>query len=98
MANVSLDKIYNRLSGASTYHPISAKTFGDWSTEAGDTVTVSQNGTKYKSPVSTYTMKWNGASETGGDLEAEQLLLQFVRRREQRRPEHTADREPHPGE
>lgn len=61
MADVSLNKIYNRLNGESGYHPVSANTYADWSMEAGDKVTISREGTNYKSPVGGYTLKWNGS-------------------------------------
>lgn len=63
MASADLQAIYNRLNSVSGYHPYSAETFSDWSMEAGDTVTVSRNGTEYKSPVHNSTVKWTGSQK-----------------------------------
>lgn len=60
MANASLTNIYNRINGVNNYHPYTAETFADWSLEAGDIVTVGQDGTQYASPIHTATVTWNG--------------------------------------
>lgn len=63
MSGVNLQAIYNRLNSVPRYHPMSAKTFADWSMEAGDIVTVSRGGTSYQSPVGTSTLKWSGKQQ-----------------------------------
>lgn len=72
-----LNSIYNRLNAGSQYTPLSAETFGDWSLEAGDIVTVSKNGTGYQTPVMCSSLKWNGAPmvtiESEGNKERESL-------------------------
>lgn len=60
MAKANLNDIYSRVSGIAQYHPYTADTAADWSLEAGDTVTVSRDGTRYTSPVHAATIKWNG--------------------------------------
>lgn len=60
MANASLQPIYERINGVNNYHPYTADTFADWSLEAGDIVTVSQDGKTYLSPVHKTTVRWNG--------------------------------------
>jgi len=60
MANASLQPIYERINGVNNYHPYTADTFADWSLEAGDIVTVSQDGKTYQSPVHKTTVRWNG--------------------------------------
>ena len=50
MANATLKPIYDRLNGVTNYHPFSANTFSDWATEAGDIVTVQQDGVNYSRP------------------------------------------------
>lgn len=54
----SLKPIYERINGAPEYHPLTADTFGDWSMEAGDMVTVSRDGNSYQSPVNSTKMTW----------------------------------------
>lgn len=62
MAN-ELQGIYNRLNGAAGYHPFTATTFGDWSLEAGDTVTMSRDSNTQVSPVSSTSLVWRGSPE-----------------------------------
>lgn len=77
MASASLSPIYNRLNSAPSYHPMTAETFADWSMEAGDIITVSQEGTEYTSPVNSSTLNWRGSPkvsiETGGNEERESI-------------------------
>ena len=61
MAKPSLSSIYNRLNNVDPYHPYETQTFSDWSVEAGDIVSVSRDGKKYNSPLSSTTLEWNGA-------------------------------------
>lgn len=61
MANVSgasLGGIYDRLHDASEYPPLTAKTFADWSMEAGDIVTIQRDGKSYTSPAMNNTTVW----------------------------------------
>lgn len=60
MANASLGPVYDRLNGVQRYHPFSAKTFADWSSEAGDTVRISREGTTYAVPVHKQSLVWRG--------------------------------------
>lgn len=75
MSSPTLSPIYDRLNGAGGYHPFTANTFADWSSEAGDTVTISRNGTDYTAPVHKQTITWRGQQritmETGGNKERE---------------------------
>ena len=63
MANASLSQVYNRLNGVEQYHPFSATTFADWASEAGDTVTISRDGTAYSAPVHKQSLVWRGKHE-----------------------------------
>lgn len=63
MSNASLGKVYERLNGVAQYHPFSATTFADWASEAGDTVTISRDGTSYSSPVHKQSLVWRGKHE-----------------------------------
>jgi len=63
LSGVNLQAIYDRLRNVPAYHPMSANTYADWSMEAGDMVTVSRNGTAYKSPVGSSTVKWTGKQQ-----------------------------------
>lgn len=69
--------IYNRLNSGSQYTPLSAETFGDWSMEAGDLVTVVKDGRSYVTPIMQGDLKWDGASkvtiESVGNREREPL-------------------------
>lgn len=69
--------IYNRLNSGSQYTPLSAETFGDWSMEAGDLVTVVKDGRSYLTPIMQGDLKWDGASkvtiESVGNREREPL-------------------------
>lgn len=72
MADANLNLIYQRLHSAENYHPISAETFADWSMEAGDVVTVTREGTEYKSPVHSSTLKWYGKQQMTINSEGEE--------------------------
>lgn len=63
MAGASLTPIFNRLTAAPRYHPMSANTFADWSMEAGDVIRIKRDGTEYDSPVFSSTLKWHGKHE-----------------------------------
>lgn len=63
MANADLSQVYNRLNGVAQYHPFTATTFADWASEAGDTVTISRDGTSYSSPVHKQSLVWRGKHE-----------------------------------
>lgn len=69
--------IYNQLNSGSQYTPLSAETFGDWSMEAGDMVTVVKDGRSYVTPIMQGDLKWDGASkvtiESVGNREREPL-------------------------
>lgn len=73
MARAALKPIFDRLNGASTYHPFTASTFSDWALEAGDTITVTRDGKSYTGPVHSSTIKWAGQQtvsvESTGDKE-----------------------------
>lgn len=77
MANASLDEIYDRLQSVPAYHPLSADTYADWATEAGDLVTVSRGDTSYRVPIGTSTLRWRGRQEmrivTEGSREREPI-------------------------
>ena len=79
MADVNYQGIYNRLNGASQYTPLSAETFGDWSMEAGDVVTVTKDGKSYASPVMIAGTDWRGAGtvtvESTGNRKREPLSV-----------------------
>lgn len=72
-----LQPIYERLNGTKTYHPYNAKTFADWSLEAGDEVSVSRDGVVYTSPVHVSTMTWKGSQdivlESNGEKERDAI-------------------------
>ena len=69
--------IYNRLNNGTQFTPLSAQTFGDWSIEAGDIVTVSKDGASYQTPVMRSGLEWRGASlvtiESTGNKERDAL-------------------------
>lgn len=75
----AMEAIYNRLNSV-TYTPLSADTFGDWTIEAGDILTVSKDGTNYQTPVMHSTLRWTGGSsvyiESTGNKEREPLNAQ----------------------
>lgn len=74
-----LQGIYNRLNSGSQYTPLSAETFGDWSMEAGDLITVTKDGQSYASPVMIAGTDWRGAGtvtvESAGNREREPLSV-----------------------
>lgn len=59
----SLSDIYQRLNSAPMYHPLDADTFGDWSVQAGDKVTLSRDGSSYTSPVLSSRMTWRKGTQ-----------------------------------
>ena len=61
VTGATLDEIYERISGADTYHPFEANTFADWAIEAGDIVTLKRGENEYTSPVQNTRMTWKGA-------------------------------------
>lgn len=64
MTGASLDKILTRLSSSGQNRPMNAGTFADWSTEAGDRVTMTRDGQSYTSQVHSTTMTWKGGAPT----------------------------------
>ena len=74
MAKANLALILERLNSAPQYHPMSAETFADWSTEAGDIVTVSRNGEDYATPIHSMKMKWAGTPSTVIESEGDKEL------------------------
>ena len=62
VTGASLSQIYGRLSSAPRHHPVGAKTFSDWSVEAGDMITITRDGRQYQSPVHTSSMNWKGGA------------------------------------
>ena len=71
MAGASLTPIFNRLTAAPRYHPMSANTFADWSMEAGDVIRIKRDGTEYDSPVFSSTLKWHGKHEVSVNTEGD---------------------------
>ena len=75
MSSPTLSPIYDRLHGTDAYHPFTANTFADWSSEAGDTVTITRGGEDYAAPIHKQTISWRGQQritmETGGNKERE---------------------------
>jgi len=71
--------IYSRLNADTAFVPLSADTFGDWSLEAGDVVSVSKDGTVYRTPAMQSGLHWNGASKVSisslGDKQREPLSI-----------------------
>lgn len=63
VSGASLNGILGRLNQTGNTHPYDAVTFGDWTMQAGDLVTVKRGETEYTSPVHTSRMIWNGAPE-----------------------------------
>ena len=61
IANASLEDIQERLANAPAYHPLDARTFADWSMEAGDIIKVKRGEEEYSSPVHSTKMVWKGA-------------------------------------
>jgi len=59
-----ISEIYQRLRSADDYHPYSVNTFGDWSTESGDMITISRDGRSYTVPVGESTTTWRGRAQT----------------------------------
>ena len=64
VTGASLDKILTRLSSSGQNRPMNAGTFSDWSTEAGDRVTLTRDGQSYTSQVHSTTMTWKGGAPT----------------------------------
>lgn len=62
ITGASLSQIYDRLRSAPSHHPVGAKTFIDWSVEAGDMITITRDGRQYQSPVHTSSMNWKGGA------------------------------------
>lgn len=52
--------VYNRLNAAPTFHPASASLFENWNVEAGDVVTVQNEGTNYSVPMYNVHIRWTG--------------------------------------
>ncbi len=52
--------IYNRLSAIPGYTPISMRYIADWSIEAGDIITVTNESTTYYLPIFQQTLRWRG--------------------------------------
>ena len=52
--------VYNKLNAAPTFHPASASLFENWNIEAGDVVTVQNEGTNYSVPMYNVHIRWTG--------------------------------------
>ena len=70
--NTAESNIYNKLNSAPTFHPASASLFTDWNIEAGDVVTVTNDGTNYSMPMYNVRLSWSGdtkveAESTGNE-------------------------------
>lgn len=59
--------VYNRLTAAPTFHPASASLFTDWNIEAGDVVTVQNEGTNYTMPMYNVRLKWSGDTKVDAE-------------------------------
>lgn len=74
-----IQSIYNRLNSGTAFTPLSVDTFGDWSLEAGDVISVSKDGTTYSTPAMQSGLKWNGGSKVAisslGDKQREPLSV-----------------------
>ena len=64
VTGASLSEIYNRLKNTESTYPMDAKTFSDWSIEAGDKLSVTRDGKTYGSAAHTTTMTWKGTTPT----------------------------------
>ena len=64
VSGADLGPILNRLKNTPRNRPMDAGTFADWSTEAGDTVTMQREGTSFQSQVHSSSMTWRGGSPT----------------------------------
>lgn len=77
MAKPELSKIYEKLNGVPNYHPFFTQTFADWSSEAGDTVNIQQDGTTYRAPVHKQSLVWKGkqqiSMQSGGKKERDPI-------------------------
>jgi len=77
IAGASLGDVYSRLHDVDGYNPMDAETFADWSTEAGDIVTIVRGNDEYEVPVHSARMVWKGAPQTtlsaGGNRKRESL-------------------------
>lgn len=64
VSGAALGPILDRLKNTPRNRPMDAGTFADWSTEAGDTVTMQREGTSFQSQVHSSSMTWRGGSPT----------------------------------
>ena len=64
VSGADLGPILDRLKNTPRNRPMDAGTFADWSTEAGDTVTMRREGTSFQSQVHSSSMTWRGGSPT----------------------------------
>ena len=58
------DEILNQLKKTPSFKPICAETFGDWSIEAGDILTIDSEGQIHTLPVFSSEMDWKGSART----------------------------------
>ena len=58
------DEILNQLKKTPSFRPICAETFGDWSIEAGDILTIENAGQVHTLPVFSSEMDWKGSART----------------------------------
>ena len=77
VTGASLNGIYERMNEMTPYNPMTADTFTDWSTEAGDIVTMVRGTEVYETPIHSTNMVWRGAPQmsisTTGNKEREPL-------------------------
>lgn len=72
VSGASLSGILDRVSAVSPHNPMTAETFADWSTEAGDIVTLKQGEDEYAVPLHSTRMVWRGAPEMTMDSAGQQ--------------------------
>lgn len=77
MASQALTNIHNRLKSAPKFKPATMSGFTDWASEAGDVISVLNDGDRYTMPIFGSSMTWMGAPyttiESTGDESRDEL-------------------------
>lgn len=58
------ENVLNKVRGTPTFKPASVDSFGNWAIEAGDIITVENDGVTESIPIFSSDMNWNGSAQT----------------------------------
>ena len=58
------ENVFNKVRGTPSFKPASIDSFGNWAIEAGDVITVENDGVTESIPIFSADMSWDGSAQT----------------------------------